>query len=129
MRCVSLQDVWIVLLAAAPASCDVRVRTAVVCTLMWGMQAWPAEEHAVLSAAATTAALHSIQAHLPLHVDAALTATAHDMLLLCHYIPAPAWRLALALCLAHQPHLQQVQLQVRVSCMNKRNCGSTLCIR
>jgi hypothetical protein len=35
--------------------------------------------------------------------------TAHDLLLLFHYIAAPSWRLAMALCLNQQTTLQETR--------------------
>lgn len=75
-------------------------------------QVFPADEHAQLSAAATLAAARTIAASLPFQGDARLTATAHELLLLLHYVPAPSWRLALALCMGQQTYLQQVRRAV-----------------
>ena len=74
-----------------------------------GMQASPAEQHATLSATATLAALRITSTQLPLIQDSALLSTAHDLLLLMHHVSAPSWRLALALAMNQQAHLQQVR--------------------
>jgi hypothetical protein len=73
------------------------------------VQVYPAEEQAPLTAAATLAAIRTIHTNLPFHGDAGLTAIAHDVLLLLHYVPAPSWRLGMAACMNQQPHLQQVR--------------------
>jgi hypothetical protein len=78
-------------------------------TFMERLQVFPADEHAALTSSATLAAIRTIRANLPFHDDLRLTSIAHDVLLLLHYVPAPSWRLGMALCMNQQTHLQQVR--------------------
>ena len=68
------------------------------------------------------AATRSIVKNIPFHEQPALLPTAHDLLLLFHYVAAPAWRLAMAICLNQQSALQQLRQRAPKLWRNARAC-------
>jgi hypothetical protein len=74
------------------------------------LQVFPAiDMNAQLTASEVVTAVCHIQQEVPFVEQPALLSTAHDLLLLFHYIYAPHWRLAMAICLNQQTHLQQMR--------------------
>ena len=86
-----------------------RALALVPCSLAALMQTFPAGEPAGFSAEDVIAAVKAISVEVPVDEQPALLSTAHDLLLLFHYIYAPPWRLAMAVCLGQQTHLQQMR--------------------
>lgn len=74
------------------------------------LQVFPAMDmHAQLTAAEVVTAVCIIRQEVPFAEQPEMLSTAHDLLLLFHYIHAPHWRLAMAICLNQQTHLQQMR--------------------
>lgn len=86
-----------------------RALALVPCSLAALMQAFPAGEPAGFSADDVIAAIKAVRLEVPVDEQPGLLSTAHDLLLLFHYIFAPPWRLAMAVCLDQQTHLQQMR--------------------
>ena len=74
------------------------------------LQVFPAiDMHAQFTASEVVTSVCVIRQEVPFLEEPALLSTAHDLLLLFHYIYAPQWRLAMAICLNQQTHLQQMR--------------------
>lgn len=86
-----------------------RALSLVPCSLAALMQAFPAGEPPGFTADDVIAAIRAVRLEVPVDEQPGLLSTAHDLLLLFHYILAPPWRLAMAVCLDQQTHLQQVR--------------------
>lgn len=86
-----------------------RAMALVPCSLAALMQTFPAGEPAGFSADDVIAAIRAVRLEVPVDEQPGLLSTAHDLLLLFHYIFAPPWRLAMAVCLDQQTHLQQMR--------------------
>jgi hypothetical protein len=74
------------------------------------VQVFPAvDARAQMTATEVVTAVRIIREEVPFQEQPVLLSTAHDLLLLFHYIYAPQWRLAMAICLNQQTHLQQMR--------------------
>lgn len=70
------------------------------------LQVLGGEDQSGVNAASVLAAIDTIRQELPVHLDSSLLSLGHDLLMLFYYVRAPAWRLAMALCLNQQTQLQ-----------------------
>jgi hypothetical protein len=70
---------------------------------------FPSDPPLGLSADDVLVCISKIRQEVPFEDNPALLAVAHDIMLLFHYICAPSWRLAMAVCLNQKTRLHQMR--------------------